>query len=129
MKGEKNKKTRKCDGYDPSTHEWGTDASVLRAKNLTPNEKTGMKSFKEFTEATYQGKKVTLNSPSAGDVKKSKVYVDTNGDGKATKVNFGDKKMSIKKHIPARKKSFRARHKCDTAKDKSTPRYWSCKAW
>ena len=123
------KKTDKeADQYDPCKHEWGTDASVRRAKKLTPKE-TGMKSFKEFTEATYQGKKVTLNSPSAGDVKKSKVYVDTNGDGKATKVNFGDKKMSIKKHIPARKKSFRARHNCDNPGPKDKARYWSCKAW
>ena len=128
MKGEKNKKTKKCDEYDSSTHEWGTDASVRRAKKLTPNE-AGMKSFKEFTEATYQGKKVALNKPTSGDVKKSKVFVDPDGDGKAQKVNFGDKNMTIKKNIPARKKSFRARHKCDTAKDKSTPRYWSCKAW
>lgn len=123
------KKTDKeADQYDPCKHEWGTDASVRRAKKLTPKE-TGMKSFKEFTEATYQGKKVALNKPTSGDVKKSKVFVDPDGDGKAQKVNFGDKNMTIKKNIPARKKSFRARHKCDTAKDKSTPRYWSCKAW
>mgnify|MGYP003641649525 CR=1 FL=1 len=123
------KKTdKKSDQYDPCKHEWGTDASVRRAKKLTPNE-AGMKSFKEFTEATYQGKKVALNKPTSGDVKKSKVFVDPDGDGKAQKVNFGDKNMTIKKNIPARKKSFRARHKCDTAKDKSTPRYWSCKAW
>ena len=87
-----------------------------------------MVSFKNFCEATYQGKKVTLNKPSAGDVKKSKVFVDPDGDGVAKKVNFGDKNMTIKKNIPARRKSFRARHKCDTAKDKSTPRYWSCKS-
>jgi hypothetical protein len=80
-------------------------------------------------EATYQGKEVPLNKPMAGDVKKSKVYVDPDGDGQAQKVNFGDKNMTIKKDIPARRKSFRARHKCDTAKDKTTPRYWSCKAW
>ena len=48
------KKTDKeADQYDPCKHEWGTDASVRRAKKLTPNE-TGMKSFKEFTEATYR---------------------------------------------------------------------------
>ena len=89
-----------------------------------------MKSFKQHcNEATYQGKKVPLNKPMPGDVKKSKVYVDPDGDGKAKKVNFGDKNMTIKKNIPARRKSFRARHKCDTAKDKTTPRYWSCKAW
>lgn len=89
-----------------------------------------MQTFKEFLgEATYQGKKVTLNKPMAGDVKKSKVYVDPDGDGKAQKVNFGDKSMSIKKHIPARKKSFRARHNCDTPGPKTKARYWSCKAW
>ena len=65
--------------------------------------------FKAFTEAVYQGKKVALNKPSAGDVKKSKVFVDLNGDGKATKVNFGDPNMTIKKDIPARRRSFRAR--------------------
>jgi|SRR5210317_399736 len=84
--------------------------------------------FKNF-EATYQGKKVPLNKPMKGDVKKSKVYVDVNGDGKATKVNFGDKNMTIKKHIPARRKSFRARHNCDNPGPKDKARYWSCKAW
>ena len=117
--------------YDPSKHQWGTDASTKLAKEITPNEgsKKKVKRFKEFTEATYQGKKVTLNKPSPGDVKKSKVYVDTNGDGKATKVNFGDKKMTIKKSIPARRKSFRARHNCDNPGPKDKARYWSCKAW
>ena len=84
--------------------------------------------FKNF-EATYQGKKVPLNKPMKGDVKKSKVSVDVNGDGKATKVNFGDKNMTIKKHIPARRKSFRARHNCNNPGPKDKARYWSCKAW
>ena len=44
-------------------------------------------------------------------------------------VRFGDANMSIKKDQTARRKSFRARHNCDTAKDKFTARYWSCKAW
>lgn len=89
-----------------------------------------MLQFKEWlAEATYQGKKVPLNKPMKGDVKKSKVFVDPDGDGKAQKVNFGDKNMTIKKHIPGRRKNFRARHNCDTATDKTTPRYWSCKAW
>ena len=80
-------------------------------------------------EATYQGKKVPLNKPMAGDVKKSKVYVDPDGDGKAQKVNFGDKNMTIKKNIPARRASFRARHNCDNPGPKTKARYWSCKAW
>ena len=44
-------------------------------------------------------------------------------------VRFGDPKMSIKKDQPGRRKNFRARHSCDTAKDKFSARYWSCKAW
>ncbi len=44
-------------------------------------------------------------------------------------VRFGDPNMSIKKDQPDRRKSFRARHKCDTAKDKFSARYWSCKKW
>lgn len=96
------------------------------------NEDTGMK-FSEFRqrldEATYKGKTVPLNKPMAGDVKKSKVFVDPDGDGKAQKVNFGDKSMTIKKHIPSRRKSFRARHNCDNPGPKTKARYWSCKAW
>jgi len=85
-------------------------------------------------EAVYQGKTVQLNKPTRGDVKKFKVYVnsgkkDAKGRVKAKKVNFGDKKMKIKKSNPKRRKSFRARHKCHTAKDKKTARYWSCKKW
>ena len=83
----------------------------------------------QVDEATYQGKTVPLNKPMAGDVKKSKVYVDPDGDGKAKKVNFGDKNMTIKKNIPARRKSFRARHNCDNPGPKDKARYWSCKAW
>ena len=44
-------------------------------------------------------------------------------------IRFGAPNMTIKKNIPGRRKSFRARHNCDTAKDKFTARYWSCKAW
>ena len=79
-------------------------------------------------EAEYQGRKVTLNKPMRGDVKKSKVYVK-NAKGNVVKVNFGDKKMKIKKSNPKRRKSFRARHNCKNPGPKWKARYWSCKAW
>jgi len=79
-------------------------------------------------EAEYQGRKVTLNKPMRGDVKKSKVYVK-NAKGNVVKVNFGDKNMKIKKSNPARRKSFRARHNCKNPGPKWKARYWSCKAW
>ncbi len=79
-------------------------------------------------EAEYQGRKVPLGKPMAGDVKKSKVYVKK-PNGNIVKVNFGDKKLSIKKHIPGRRKSFRARHNCENPGPRWKARYWSCRAW
>jgi len=84
----------------------------------------------DLDEATFQGKTVPLNKPMAGDVKKSKVYVDPDGDGKAKKVNFGDKTLSIKKDQPARKKSYCARSGgIKGTSDKSSANYWSRRAW
>ena len=82
----------------------------------------------DLGEAEYQGRNVPLNKPMAGDVKKSKVFVK-NAEGNVVKVNFGDKNMTIKKNIPARRKSFRARHNCEEPGPKTKARYWSCKAW
>ena len=79
-------------------------------------------------EAEYQGRKVKLNKPMRGDVKKSKVYVK-NAKGNVVKVNFGDPNMKIRKSNPKARKSFRARHKCKTPGPKWKARYWSCKAW
>jgi hypothetical protein len=79
---------------------------------------------------TYQGKKVTLNKPfyTPGERKKSAVYVK-NPANKVVIVRFGDPDMTIKKSNPERRKNFRARHNCAEAKDKTTPKYWSCAAW
>ena len=81
-----------------------------------------------LAEAEYKGKDVKLGKPRKGDVKKYKVYVK-NDKGNVIKVNFGDPNMEIKRDNPERRKSFRARHKCSDAKDRTTPRYWSCKMW
>ena len=80
-------------------------------------------------EAEYQGRSVTLGKPSAGDVKKYKVYVRDPTTGNTKKVNFGDKKMSIKRDNPARRKNFRARHNCSDKKDRTSAGYWSCRMW
>ena len=83
----------------------------------------------EITEAEYQGKKVKLNDPIRGGSKKFYVYVK-NEKGNVVKVSFGDTTgLSIKRDDPERRKSFRARHKCDQKKDKTTAGYWSCRMW
>jgi hypothetical protein len=82
----------------------------------------------DIEEAEYQGRNVQLGKRMAGDVKKSKVYVK-GPKGNVVKVNFGDKKMKIKKSNPARRKSFRARHNCENPGPRWKARYWSCRAW
>ena len=79
-------------------------------------------------EAEYQGRKVKLGKPMAGDVKKFKVYVK-NPKGNVVKVNFGQKGVKIKKSNPKRRKSFRARHNCDSPGPRHKARYWSCRKW
>ena len=84
---------------------------------------------RQLNEAEYQGRKVQLNKPMQGDVKKFKVYVKDPKTGNVKKVNFGDPNMRIKKSNPARRKSFRARHNCDNPGPKTKARYWSCRKW
>jgi len=81
----------------------------------------------EYSEA----EKKTLNKPFRlkGEKKKFGVYVKSPKTGNVVVVKFGDPNMEIKRDDPDRRRSFRARHKCDTAKDKTSPRYWSCKMW
>jgi hypothetical protein len=83
----------------------------------------------ELWEAEYRGRKVSLGKPMKGDVKKFKVYVKDPKTGNVKKVNFGDPNMRIKKHIPGRRKSFRARHNCANPGPRTKARYWSCRKW
>jgi hypothetical protein len=78
----------------------------------------------------YQGRKVTLNKPfrTSNGPKKFAVYVK-NESGNVVIVRFGDPNMKIKKNIPERRKSFRARHNCDNPGPKWKSRYWACKSW
>ena len=84
--------------------------------------------------AEWRGMKVKLDNPTRiqkGEPgygrKKFKVFVMSGG--KVKKIMFGDPNMEIRKDNPKARASFRARHKCSTAKDKTTARYWSCKMW
>jgi hypothetical protein len=81
--------------------------------------------------AKYKGRTVKLGKPfrTPDGPKKFAVYVK-NGSGKVVIVRFGDPNMEIKKDNPARRKSFRARHKCDTNPGpRWKARYWSCRKW
>lgn len=78
-------------------------------------------------EVQHRGKDVKLNKPfrTSGGPKKFAVYVKTPSGG-VKKVTFGDPNLRIRNNNKAASKSFRARHKCDQKKDRTTAGYWSC---
>jgi len=85
----------------------------------------GIKSIYE-----HRGRTVHLSRPfrTPGGPKKFAVYVRSKA-GKIKKVTFGDPNMRIRVSSKSRRKSFRARHKCDQKKDRTTAGYWSCRNW
>jgi hypothetical protein len=117
---------------DENLPEW-VQSKITKAVDYLDTVRDYMKANKyaedvQTDEAEYQGREVPLGKKMAGDVKKSKVYV-RKPNGKVVKVNFGDKKMRIKKSNPARRKSFRARHNCKNPGPRWKARYWSCRSW
>lgn len=105
------------------TKEHKVDEMMIMGNSNEPSESVQM-------EAEYQGRKVTLGKPflTPDGPKKRSVYVKK-PNGKVVKVNFGDKKMRIKKSNPARRKSFRARHRCENPGPRWKARYWACRTW
>tara|TARA_R110001592_G_scaffold361546_1_gene672436 strand:+ start:319 stop:1290 length:972 start_codon:yes stop_codon:yes gene_type:complete len=73
--------------------------------------------------------RMKCNSPRRTSGGSKKFVVKACKDGKEKIVRYGDPNMKIKKSNPKRRKSFRARHKCDQKKDKFSAGYWSCKKW
>lgn len=79
----------------------------------------------KYRGETFAGYNKPKRTP--GKSKKSAVLAKKGSDVKL--VRFGDPNMEIKKDQPGRRRNFRARHNCASAKDKFSARYWSCKAW
>jgi len=100
-------------------------------KDLLPasHASSSKKSDEEVTKAEYQGEQVTLNKPRRikGGNKKFEVFVQSGG--KIKRVAFGDPNMEIRRDDPKARANFRARHNCDSKKDKTTAGYWSCRMW
>ena len=93
-------------------------------------KKEGLFEAELIEEAEYKGRKVKLGKPfyTPGGPRKRAVYV-RNDKGNVVKVGFGDPNMRIKKSIPARRKSYRARHHCENPGPRWKANYWSCRAW
>jgi hypothetical protein len=65
------------------------------------------------------------NRPVSSDRPGKKMMVKACANGKEKLIHFGAEGYGHNYSAAARK-SFRARHGCDTAKDKMSARYWAC---
>jgi len=83
--------------------------------------------YDNIQEAEHRGKKVNLNKPfrTPGGPKKFAVYVKT-PKGTVKIVTFGYPGLRVRNANKKAAKSFRARHKCDQKKDRTTAGYWAC---
>jgi hypothetical protein len=70
--------------------------------------------------------KMSCNSPKSSTRPGKKKMVKACDDGKEKLIHYGADgyKHNYSKEA---KKSFRARHDCDNAKDKLSPRFWACR--
>tara|TARA_Y100000287_G_C14233655_1_gene363430 strand:- start:4984 stop:5607 length:624 start_codon:yes stop_codon:yes gene_type:complete len=91
----------------------------------TPFEDTYSPNIKLSSKKKKKKKDPPLGKPKRGGSKKFYVYVRCKG--KIKKVSFGSPDMPLRISEPDRRRSFVARHKCKSAKDRCTPRYWSCR--
>ena len=72
-------------------------------------------------------KDVELNKPKKGGPKKFYVFVKDPKTGNVKKVTWGDTTgLKVKINDPEARKSFAARHKCSTQKDRTSAAYWAC---
>ncbi len=83
----------------------------------------------EDAEGKIDKDRMACNKPRRTSGGSKKFVVKACKNGKEKIVRYGDPNMKIKKSNPKRRKSFRARHKCDQKKDKFSAGYWSCKKW
>ena len=70
--------------------------------------------------------KMKCNRVTKSDRAGKKKMVKACANSKEKLIHFGAEGYGHNYSAAARK-SFRARHKCGTANDKLTPRYWACK--
>ena len=124
----------RCMGDDKMVDEFGNPSQRAAVCNSYFEKGEAAEEYEDWgenaTAAEYKGRSVTLNKPfrTPSESKKFGVYVK-NPSGRVIIVRFGDPNMEIKRDDPKRRKAFRDRHNCDTATDKTTPRYWSCRQW
>ena len=86
-----------------------------------------MKTFLEHIDyGLYEGRHVPLDSPMVEEDEKE-LNKPKRGGAKKFYVYVKDGDLAVKLDDPEARKNFAARHNCDTANDKTSARYWSCR--
>jgi len=127
---------RSDDSEPMGSHDMSDDAEALASAGHGTDEDYGYYGGNEDNEEVKEGvveeKKGSRCTKVTGQMQSSrsdKKYMRcARVDGKLKRIHYGDPKRRIKKSNPKKRRSFRARHKCSTAKP-GTPKYYSCKNW
>ena len=92
-------------------------------RELTDDEIRGFK----VDENKKKKKDPPIGKPKRGGSKAYYVYVRNPKTKKIKKVSFGSGGLRAKINNPKARRAFAARHRCSTANDRTTARYWSCR--
>ena len=97
-----------------------------RAKSLYNDYLQGA-SVDDLFEAKKKKKDPPIGKPKRGGPKAYYVYVRDPKTKRIKKVTFGSGGLRAKINNPKARNAFAKRHRCTTATDKTTARYWSCR--
>jgi hypothetical protein len=126
---------QKCwPGYERVSGKKCGQIGSCRKKSKSKSKRKRKKRFRSYRLSSRKKSKRRRSKKSkmkCNRVKKSyrpgkKFMVKACSKGKSKLIHFGAKGYGHNYSTKARK-SFRARHRCKTAKNKLTARYWSCK--
>ena len=103
----------------------------IRGFKIDPS-KVGRASLEERINTILEAKKKKKKDPPIGKPKRGGpkayyVYVRDPKTKRIKKVTFGSGGLRAKIRNPKARKAFAARHRCKTATDRTTARYWSCR--
>ena len=110
--------------FDPQTR--ALIETDLGEFGLYENEEVPL-DFPMLTEADKKKKDPPIGKPKRGGSKAYYVYVRDPRTKRIKKVSFGSGGLRAKINNPKARNAFAKRHRCSTATDRTTARYWSCR--
>jgi len=108
--------------------EYPSDERVRKDAKYLYNRYLQGASVDDLFESKKKKKKdPPIGKPKRGGPKAYYVYVRDPKTKRIKKITFGSGGLKAKIRNPKARKAFAARHRCKTANDRTTARYWSCR--